>query len=126
MDIEEFAKGAHPRKKRSKLIPFKEQILALDVQGYSYPQIRDWLALNNVTVSMQMVHKFIAQQKANLIKTSKQRELVSSENTKSIVTEFIEPANRPITQADKIRAKLEEQKRDAESKHFKHDKTGNL
>jgi hypothetical protein len=96
------------------------------VQGYSYPQIRDWLALNNVTVSMQMVHKFIAQQKANLIKTSKQRELASSENKKSIVTEPIEPANRPITQADKIRAKLEEQKRDAESKHFKHDKTGNL
>ena len=35
------------------------------------------------------------------------------------------PTNTRMTQADKIRAKLEEQKRDAESKHFKHDKTGN-
>lgn len=125
MDIEEFAKGVHPRKKRSKLLPFREQIFALDLQGYTYPQIRDWLALNNVAVSMQMVHKFIAQEKAKPISNGKDKESASNPGAQESVIKPRETTNPPITQADKIRAKLDEQKRDAESKHFKHDKTGN-
>jgi len=126
MDIEEFAKGVHPRKKRSKLLPFKEQILALDLQGYTYPQIRDWLALNTVQVSMQMVHKFIAQEKAKSISTSSTVEPEANKKTPAGEREPGEPTHHTVTQADKIRAKLEEQKRNAESKHFKHDKTGNI
>jgi hypothetical protein len=74
---------------------------------------------------MQMVHKFIAQQRARPISTSKDKEPASNPDTQASVIKPGETANRPITQADKIRAKLDEQKRDAESKHFKHDKTGN-
>ena len=130
MDIEEFAKGVQPRKRRSKLLPFREEIAVLKSQGYTYPQIRDWLALNNIEVSSQMVQKFVSQQERNHVFLTNDIE----EDTKSVLTtevktdinEADQQSKPPVTQADKIRAKLDQQKRDAESKHFKHDKTGNI
>jgi hypothetical protein len=129
MDIEEFVKQVQPRKKRSRLIPFRDQIMTLKTQGYTDLQIRDWLGQNGLAVSREMVRKFVAQQAAEkqpqdttespVTKSPDQSNLASS------IT-FDEPASKPaISQADKMRQKLEAQKRDADSKLFKHDKTGN-
>jgi beta-lactam-binding protein with PASTA domain len=129
MDIEEFTKGVQPRKKRSKLLPYRGQIELLKSQGYTYPQIRDWLALNNIKVSSQMVQKFATQQvKNNFFSANKEEntKLSLTAQVKTSVSETETQPKLPVTQADKIRAKLDEQKRDAESKHFKHDKTGNI
>jgi hypothetical protein len=130
MDIEEFVKGVQPRKKRSRLLPFRDQIMALKTQGYTDLQIRDWLALNKIDVSREMVRKFVAQQGTEkIVATMKIEPNEKPTSTKAITSHDKEPetpTNSQMTQADKIRAKLEEQKRDAESKHFKHDKTGNL
>lgn len=129
MDIEEFVKGVKPRKNRSRLFPFKDQLMALKTQGYTDLQIRDWLALNKIEVSREMVRKFIARQATE--KTPPMTKIETNESTASTAEitsdekEQEKPTNTRMTQADKIRAKLEEQKRDAESKHFKHDKTGN-
>jgi beta-lactam-binding protein with PASTA domain len=129
MDIEEFTKGVQPRKKRSKLLPYRSQIELLKSQGYTYPQIRDWLALNNIKVSSQMVQKFATQQVKNNFfsaSTEENPKLSLTTQVKTSVSETETQPKLPVTQADKIRAKLDEQKRDAESKHFKHDKTGNI
>lgn len=130
MDIKEFVKGVQPRKKRSRLIPFKEQIMSLKTQGYTDLQIRDWLALNKIDVSREMVRKFVAQQAtemtAPIMKVEPNEKPAVAEDNANENKEPEKRANAQMTQADKIRAKLEEQKRDAESKHFKHDKTGNL
>ena len=130
MDIEEFVKGVQPRKKRSRLLPFRDQIMALKTQGYTDLQIRDWLALNKIDVSREMVRKFVAQQgtekTAATMKVEPNEKPTSTKTITSHDKEPEKPTNSQMTQADKIRAKLEEQKRDAESKHFKHDKTGHL
>ncbi|MFC0134547.1 KorA protein [Massilia eurypsychrophila] len=129
MDIEEFAKQVQPRKKRSRLIPFKEQIMALKSQGYTDLQIRDWLALNKVEVSREMVRKFVAKQVSEKQPDSQLPNIPGNKNTGSNTADPIpvidQTAKPKMTQADKMRMKLEEQKRNAESKQFKHDKTGN-
>ena len=130
MDIEEFVKGVQPRKKRSKLIPFKDQIMSLKTQGYTDLQIRDWLALNKIDVSREMVRKFVAQQAteitAPMMKVEPNEKPAATDDTGNENNQPEQRITAQMTQADKIRAKLEEQKRDAESKHFKHDKTGSL
>jgi len=129
MDIEEFAKKVQPRKKRSRLIPFKDQIMTLKSQGYTDLQIRDWLALNEVEVSREMVRKFVAKQASAKQPDLQSSNALASSNTGSKTVDSapaIDQAAKPgMSQADKMRIKLEEQKRDAESKRFKHDKTGN-
>lgn len=129
MDIEEFAKKVQPRKKRSRLIPFTEQIMTLKSQGYTDLQIRDWLALNEVEVSREMVRKFVAKQALAKQPDLQATYVPANPNAESNTTDpapAIDLAAKPgMSQADKMRIKLEEQKRDAESKRFKHDKTGN-
>jgi hypothetical protein len=127
MDIDEFVNRTPPGRKRSRLFPFREQIVALKSQGYTDLQIRDWLALNQIDVSREMVRKFLAKQtKQNTGETEKQaNESVANSNLRKD-DEVPKPAKPPLNQAEKMRAMLEEQKRDAESKHFKHDKTGNI
>jgi hypothetical protein len=129
MDIEEFAKQVQPRKKRSRLIPFKDQIMTLKSQGYTDLQIRDWLALNKVEVSREMVRKFVAKQALEKQPEPQKTNAPAQDNVGSnkvgSTTANDQAAKPVISQADKMRMKLEEQKRDAESKRFKHDKTGN-
>ena len=127
MDINEFLQRVQPRKKRSRLIPFAEQIAMLKRQGYTDLQIRGWLAENGVEVSREAVRKFIKNAAkagpptpAETIKTT---ESAHKENMTGDASAPVE--NTGLSQADKIRQKLEDQKRDAESKRFKHDKTGN-
>lgn len=127
MDIEEFVKQVQPRKKRSRLIPFTDQIMRLKTEGYTDLQIRDWLEANGVKVSREMVRKFVA-------KKSMEPQTERKENSTAPVpagaAQASEDAGQPpdtkpaISQAEKMRKNLETQKRDAESKRFKHDKTG--
>lgn len=128
MDIEEFVKQVQPRKKRSRLIPFTDQIMRLKNEGYTDLQIRDWLEANGVKVSREMVRKFVVK---------KATEPTAESNPASAVKVAADPgqagddeskpveSSAPLSQADKMRKNLEAQKRDAESKRFKHDKTGN-
>jgi orotate phosphoribosyltransferase-like protein len=129
MDIEEFVQGVQPKKKRSRLLPFREQIMTLKSQGYTDLQISEWLALNKLEVSREAVRKFVAKQTVKQSANSTQQ-IPQAEPTGTDAgierPETTEPAKQRMNQAEKIRAKLEEQKREAESKHFKHDKTGNL
>ncbi len=60
MDIEEFEKRMKPSAKRSRLEPFRAQILELKAKGYANWQVCEWLATNGVKVSQEAVRKFIA------------------------------------------------------------------
>jgi orotate phosphoribosyltransferase-like protein len=128
MDIKEFVQRVQPRKKRSRLIPFADQIRELKAQGYTDLQIRDWLAENSLEVSRETVRKFI---KKGTETTTKQASDMTTEthdahkeNTSSNTDTAVEKVG--LSQADKIRKKLEDQKRDADSRRFKHNKTGNI
>lgn len=59
MDIEEFKKNNPPLAKRSRLHRFRDQILSLRDNGYSYSQIADYLAQNGVPVSSVWLGRFI-------------------------------------------------------------------
>jgi hypothetical protein len=128
MDINEFIQRVQPRKKRSRLIPFADQIWTLKTQGYTDLQIRDWLAENSVEVSRETVRKFIkkaaktgnAKQASN---TTAKSAITFNENTESETSVPVE--KNGSSQAEKIRRMVEDQKRDADNKRFKHDKTGN-
>lgn len=127
MDIEEFVKQVQPRKKRSRLIPFADQIMRLKTEGYTDLQIRDWLEANGVKVSREMVRKFVAKNSSELRKESAEKPTAP---VPARAAQASEDAGQPpemkpaISQAEKMRKNLEAQKRDAESKRFKHDKTG--
>lgn len=62
VDIEEFAKQEAPTGKRSKLVPYREQIFALKNAGYAQIQIRRWLKLNNFIISVEGLRDFIKKQ----------------------------------------------------------------
>lgn len=77
MDIEEFAKKVEPRAKRSRLAPFRAQILELKEKGFVAWQIRDWLETNGVKVTRQAVSQFIRQQEGD--ETPKRRAMDQAE-----------------------------------------------
>ena len=56
--LEEFMASEKP-KRRSKLEPFKSDILTLKNEGYSEASIVKYLALNGVPVSQRAVNQFI-------------------------------------------------------------------
>ncbi len=62
MDIDEFQQKTPPRAKRSKLLPFRSQILTLRDNGYAYGQIADWLATNGIVISPERLGRFIKEQ----------------------------------------------------------------
>lgn len=80
MDIEEFAKKVKPRAKRSRLAPFRAQILELKEKGFVAWQIRDWLETNGVKVTRQAVSQFIRQQEND--ETPKRRATDQTEKQK--------------------------------------------
>lgn len=114
MNINEFMQQVQPRKKRSRLIPFTDQIHTLKKKGYTDLQICDWLAKNNIIVSRQTVQYFIK----NITKKND-----NEKNINDNIENKIEKTE--LSQAQKIQQNLENQKRDADKKLFKHDKTGN-
>lgn len=67
MDIDEFVKLKQPRAKRSKLQPFRAQILELKAKGFTNLQIGEWLASNNITVSQESVRKYIKNQQGKAV-----------------------------------------------------------
>lgn len=58
-DIDIFMKTYPPKAKISCMERYVNQILVLRRNGYSNPQIRDWLELNDVIVTQEAVRKFI-------------------------------------------------------------------
>lgn len=60
MDIEEFKKTTRPGRWRSKLDPFRDEILGLHQDGYTLAQIVDWLSsAHQVSVTRQALSEFI-------------------------------------------------------------------
>lgn len=62
MDADEFSRTVRPAKLRSRLAPFWLGILKLRNQGYSLAQIREFLSLNNVTISIAGLAAYIKRQ----------------------------------------------------------------
>lgn len=128
MDVEEFARVVKPRRKRSRLLPFKDQIHTLKTQGYTDMQIRDWLARNNVKVSRESVRKFI---KNHLAGADTEPASAGEHKVASSAVGGNFPSAAPDTnagtesQVDKMRRLLREQQNEAEKSRFKHDRTGN-
>lgn len=61
MDINDFLKATAPAGKRSVLEPFLEEIQMLRKRNYTLDQIRQYLAANDVEVSIPAISKFIKQ-----------------------------------------------------------------
>ena len=68
ISLEEFMATEKP-KRRSKLEPFKKDILTLKNEGYSEASIIKYLAMNGVTVSQRAVNKFVHRNKDAQIET---------------------------------------------------------
>lgn len=135
MDVDDYAREVKPHHKRSKLLAFREQIRALKQKGFSDMQVRDWLAQNGVQVSRENVRKFIKrhlvdvdeskskdeqQSPEKIGQTEKRQDLESGDNTKAK-----QIANTKESPAERLRRLAQEQRDEADSKRFSHDKTGN-
>ena len=59
MDIDDYKSEKKPWFKRAKLLPFADKIAKLKADGYSNPQVVEWLAQNNVIVSSEAVRVFV-------------------------------------------------------------------
>lgn len=113
MDIDEFVSKVQPGKKVSRLKQYEQQIGALKAKGYTDDQIRQWLAENNVVVSREAVRRF----------AKKILHPASSTNADELTVQDISK-NINESQAAKLQRRLAEQKKDARSTLFKHDKSG--
>jgi hypothetical protein len=58
-DLETFMNTYPPKAKISCMEKYVSQILQLKKSGYSNPQIRDWLEMNQIVVTHQAVRQFI-------------------------------------------------------------------
>ena len=65
-----------PNRRQSKLKPYQDEILQMYEAGYRVEQIQEWLAQNNVNVSVRAINKF----KQNL--NSKNSSLKTSQKIK--------------------------------------------
>lgn len=131
MDVEEFAREVKPRRKRSKLLQFKDQIKTLKSQGYTDQQIRDWLAKNDLNVSRESVRKFIKNHLPELGHApgnNQGRGTPESARGATLAKDTAkgeDQTNAGESQVEKIRRLAREQKDEAGKTRFKHDKTGN-
>jgi hypothetical protein len=130
MDVEEFAREVKPRRKRSKLLQFKDQIKTLKSQDYTDLQIRDWLAKNDLNVSRESVRKFIKNHLPELGQAPGVKGHVAPASTPGAeVAQTATVDDGQIkageSQAEKMRRRTREQKDEAEKTRFKHEKTGN-
>jgi hypothetical protein len=123
MQLDDYIQQIQPRQKKSRLIPFLNQILTLKTAGYTDMQIRDWLDTNGLQVSREMVRQFIAKNGSIEKATKSQTNLPAITNIEQNINEDKnEHRNEP--NAEKIRRIVAQQKDDALKKQFKHDKTG--
>lgn len=112
MDIKEFLSSVQPGKKVSRLKQYEQEIGELKSKGYTDDQIRQWLAKNDVVVSREAVRRFA--KKISQITTPTTVEITPAKN--------IDKPNE--SNAEKIQRRLAEQKAQASSAVFKHDKSG--
>ena len=73
--LEDFMHKHPPNRRQSKLKPFEDEILQMYEAGYQVEQIQEWLAQNDVNVSVRAINKF----KQNL--NSKNSSLKTSQKT---------------------------------------------
>lgn len=135
MDVDDYAREVKPHHKRSKLLAFKDQIRALKHKGFSDMQVRDWLAQNGVQVSRENVRKFIKRHLVDVDEGNTKDEEQSSAKPDQIEmtpdigsegsTEVQQIANTKESPAERLRRIAQEQRDEADSKRFSHDKTGN-
>lgn len=119
MDISEFEKQVHPRSKRSRLDQFKAEIFELKNKGYTNGQVKEWLAKNELLVSIEAVRKFIKSRFDDI-----QKHKPDNAENNDVHTPIVSNKSSTSTQAEKMKKLVEDQKRDANSAVFKHDKTG--
>jgi hypothetical protein len=135
MDVDDYAREVKPHHKRSKLLAFKEQIRALKQKGFSDMQVRDWLAQNGVQVSRENVRKFIKRHLVDVDESKTEDEQQSPEKIGQLEkrtdlgsadkADAEKIANIKESPAERLRRLAQEQRDEAESKRFSHDKTGN-
>lgn len=135
MDVDDYAREVKPHHKRSKLLAFKDQIRALKHKGFSDMQVRDWLAQNGVQVSRENVRKFIKRHLVDVEENKTKDEQQSSAKTdqretapdigSGDSTDVEQVANTKESPAERLRRIAQEQRDEADSKRFSHDKTGN-
>lgn len=65
MDLDEYKQQTRPSRWRSKLDPFRAEILSLHSDGYSLAQIAEWLkSAHQIEVSRQAIGEFIRRRAA--------------------------------------------------------------
>ncbi len=79
ISLDEFMATEKP-KRRSKLEPFKNDILTLKNEGYSEASIVKYLAMNNITVSQRTVNIFIHKNRETQIIATSETKMDKSQN----------------------------------------------
>jgi phage-related baseplate assembly protein len=120
MDIEEFVTKVQPGKKINRLKKYEGQIKKLKSDGYTDQQVREWLATVGVEISREAVRRFAKRITADQ-PTSHSYSEVKANPTPSTPAKDTEI----LSNAEKLRKRLQDQKSEAEGHRFKHDKNGN-
>ena len=58
MDLEEFLKRKKPQKRKSKLFNFRDEILILKKEGFTFKDIQEFLELNGIKSSINNIYFF--------------------------------------------------------------------
>lgn len=107
ISVEEFMKQEQGCGKKSRLEPYKEAIMTLKSNGYSYEQIIKFLLQNDIEISKTALHNFVKSRSADKKSTvtrpkpsektqSPMKKETSAENSRQIQPE--QPANSENTE----------------------------
>lgn len=95
--LDEFFRSTTPAGKGSKLIDFWTEIEAARVKKYTLAQICEWLARNDVSVTIQGLSKFIKTQEAKRYAEEEIKSKRSHHKTlNTLVADKNKPSNNPL------------------------------
>jgi DNA-binding transcriptional MerR regulator len=105
--LEDFMEKNKPKKRKSIIENFKDDVLILHKEGYSVEQIQEFLKINNLSTSIGNIYYFIKKQIDQADKKdSKNFSLKQKENVEEVLSD-----DEPLTIAN-MRRKLKERNKD--------------
>lgn len=85
--LDQWCKQNEPKRRKSKLNAFDDEIIELYNKGYQIEQIQDFLKSQKIIVSVRGIRKYLKSRKNAQIKTVEGAQITNEPTTRSSVTQ---------------------------------------
>lgn len=85
--LEQFCNQNEPKRRKSKLDAYYDEITELYDRGYQIEQIRDFLKSQKIDISVRGIRKYLKSRKTIQVKTSQGAQITNEQTSRSSVTQ---------------------------------------